>query len=414
MSPLMPLLAECKQNDRDSEMSAHCISARAFAAMLAAWLLAFAAFSGAHAAPADELPHVVVDRASGEVIAQNRAFERWYPASLTKLMSVYVTLRAIEAGEIFPGSPVTMSKAAAQMPPSKTGYAPGTVVRVDTALKLLVIKSANDLSVALAESVAGSVPEFVSRLNAEAARLGMTDTNFVNPNGLHSPRQYTSARDMALLARQMLEEFPQMAPVFGASVLVEGNRREYSYNLLLERYPGADGMKTGFVCASGYNIVASATRDGRQLIAVLLGAFSQTERAEEAARLLEAGFAGGGGARLASFSRQGAPVEAESQRGRICSEQALRSRVDLQPEDMKLDSPLLARRTPGTALEIALGGVDAPPSEARIALLARPKGNVPVPTPRPSNVRLDVDGEPVPPGVTAAASLPVPTPRPLR
>ena len=349
---------------------------------------------------------MVVDRASGQVLLENRAFDRWYPASLTKLMTLYVTLRAIAAGELAAGSPVTMSKNAAAAPPSKTGYAPGTVVRVDTAMTILIVKSANDMAVALAESVAGSVPAFVERMNAEASRLGMTDSRFVNPSGLHNSQQYTSARDMALLARQILDEFPQMVPVFAIPAISEAGKREYSYNLLLERFPGADGMKTGFVCASGYNIVASATRGGRQVLAVVFGADSQTDRAVEAARLLLQGFERQGGPSLMQFARSGEPIAARNQTSRMCSEQARKARIDLQPEDMKIDSALLLPRTPGRIVAISKGGVDAPPAAAVLAASSTIKGRIPVPTPRPDRVRLDVDGEPSAPALRG--SVPVP------
>lgn len=351
-------------------------------------------------------PFMVVDRASGQVLMENRAFDRWYPASLTKLMTLYVTLRAIAAGELAAGSPVTMSKNAAAAPPSKTGYAPGTVVRVDTAMTILIVKSANDMAVALAESVAGSVPAFVERMNAEAARLGMNDSRFVNPSGLHNAQQHVSARDMALLSRQILDEFPQMIPVFAVPALSEGEKREYSYNLLLERFPGADGMKTGFVCASGYNIVASATRGGRQVIAVVFGADSQTDRAVEAARLLLQGFERQGGPALGQFVRSGEPAAPKNQTARMCSEQARKGRIDLQPEDMKIDSALLLPRTPGRAVAISRGGVDAPPAAAVLAASSAIKGRIPVPTPRPDHVRLDVDGEPAAPALRG--SVPVP------
>jgi len=370
---------------RQSTFARRCLAAL-FALCAGLSLLA----AGPAAAQPSKLPWLVVDRASGEVLMANKPFDRWFPASLTKLMTVYVTLRAIAAGEIAAGSPVTMSKNAAAAPPSKTGYEPGTVVRVDTALKILIVKSANDMAVALAESVAGSEAAFVARMNAEAKRLGMTDSNFTNSNGLHSAKQYVSARDMAVLSRQILDEFPSMIPVFAIPAIAEGGKAEYSYNLLLERFAGADGMKTGFVCASGYNIVASATRGGRQVIAVLFGTFSQQERAEEAARLLLAGFERNGVSTLSSLARKGNPVEPKSQRARMCSEEARKSRIDLQPEDMKIESTLLGPRVPGVAVAIARGGADAPPSAALLALREKPEGkpvNVAVPTPNPRKLR---------------------------
>ena len=237
-----------------------------------------------------DIPYVLVDAATNEVLAQNRLHERWHPASLTKLMTAYVTFRAIEFGEITAGSPVTMTSAATKAPPSKMGYKKGTQLRFDMALRILIVKSANDVAVALAESLAGNVEAFVTRMNLEAKRLGLENTQFTNANGLHSKSQYVSARDMVILSSAIWNEFPQYRSIFETPTIQTSKRKYTSYNLLLERFDGTTGMKTGFVCASGYNIVASVERGGRRLVAVILGANSQTERAEVAARLFLKGF----------------------------------------------------------------------------------------------------------------------------
>ncbi|MCB1456117.1 MAG: serine hydrolase [Nitratireductor sp.] len=358
------------------------------------------------------LPSIAIDADNGAVLSSNRAFDRWYPASLTKLMTVYVTMRALRAGEIQPGSPVTMTRQAAAQPPSRMGLPVGTRLRVDTALQILVVKSANDVAVALAESVAGSIPLFVERMNAEANRLGMTDSRFANPNGLHSSDQYSTARDLAVLARQIFTEFPEFSKIFAVPAIRYGEEVDYSYNLLLERFDGADGMKTGFICASGYNMVASATRNGRHVIAVVLGAFSQTDRAIEAARLLLSGFEANGATTVGQFTRNGAPVVPTSQRGTICSKKAYETRYDPGAGDAKIDSPLLGPRRSSTApLEVRTGGVDAPPSEAFLTAALAPKGKIPVPRPRPGS--RDVDGEPISPASTLNA-IPLPVKRPSR
>jgi len=235
-------------------------------------------------------PYIVIDSATGEILAQQKANDRWYPASLTKLMTAYITFRAIKIGEISAGSPVVISAAAQKQPPSKMGYKKGIKLRIDTALKIIIIKSANDVSHALGEAVAGNLKAFVRRMNKEARRLGMNNTKFVNSNGLHNVNQYSSARDMALLSAQILKEFPQYAYMFEAVCIKTPSKTHYSFNLLLERFAGANGMKTGFVCAAGYNLVGSARRRDRTLIAVVMGTSSQTQRAISAAHLLEAGF----------------------------------------------------------------------------------------------------------------------------
>jgi len=313
-------------------------------------------------------------------------------------MTIYVTLRALAAGEISPGSPVTISAKASKEPPSKMGYKPGTQLRFDTALKILVVKSANDVAMAIAESVAGTEAAFVERMNAEAARLGMADSRFANPNGLHDTAQYTTVRDMALLATHILDEFPQYAPYFAIPTIKAGDKVEHSFNLLLERFTGADGMKTGFVCASGYNMVASATRNGRQLIAIVFGTDSQTARAVEAARLLLQGFEKSGGPSIETFVSARPPVPPRSQRATMCSEAALKARYDLMPGDMVINSALLSPRVPGAPVTVSTGGIDAPPSSSAVAAQAPsggkgPKGKIPIPTRRPAYMPAQAAGQ---------------------
>src|SRR5690606_2899860 len=154
-------------------------------------------------------PSLLLDLDTGKVLAHENAFAPWYPASLTKLMTAYVTYRAIAAGEVTMKSPVRISQRAAKEPPSRMGFKPGSVLTVDSAIKILMVKSANDVSAALAESIAGSSSAFVERMNAEARRLGMSGTHFVNPHGLHADAQVTNAHDLAVLAMTLRNEFPQ-------------------------------------------------------------------------------------------------------------------------------------------------------------------------------------------------------------
>ena len=235
-------------------------------------------------------PVLLMDVQSGKVLYHRDANRKWYPASLTKLMTAYVAFRAIKAGEISKDSVLTISPEALAYPPSKMGFPVGTNVTVENALKMVLVKSANDISAALGERLAGSEAAFVRRMNKEARRLGMRATNFVNANGLYKSAQTSSARDMALLTRQILIEFPEHRSLFRIPAIRHGKRVLRSYNKLLETFRGTDGMKTGFVCASGYNIVASATRGGRQLVAVVMGAPTTQIRAETAAYLLSRGF----------------------------------------------------------------------------------------------------------------------------
>ncbi len=241
-------------------------------------------------------PTLVIDVATGRVLHQDRAAEAWYPASLTKLMTAYVAFHAIRSGRVTLDTPVVESALARSQSPSKMGFPIGTQFTLDNALKMLIVKSANDVAVAIAERVGGNVPDFVAEMNRHASRLGMTNTRFINPNGLPGYGQQTSARDLAVLARAIIREFPEHEGIFRIPAIRFGNRVMRSPNALLVRYTGTDGMKTGFICASGFNVVASATRGGRRLIVVVLGAPSGRERAEIAARLLETNFSGAPGA----------------------------------------------------------------------------------------------------------------------
>jgi D-alanyl-D-alanine carboxypeptidase len=236
---------------------------------------------------------LLIDAASGKVLFAENATRPWYPASVTKLMTTYTTLRAIKEGRISFNTLLTVSPEAASQPPTKMGFRPGTRVTVDNALKMMLVKSANDMAVTIAEGVGGSVAGFADMMNANAARLGMTQSHFVNPNGLPANDHYTSARDIGILARALIQEFPQDDFYWHIHSIRYGNRIIHNYNKLLDRYPGADGMKTGFICASGYNLVGSATRNGHRLIAIVFGAYSGKARTQEVAELLERGFESG-------------------------------------------------------------------------------------------------------------------------
>jgi D-alanyl-D-alanine carboxypeptidase len=240
----------------------------------------------------DKSPYIVVDVESGMVIADRQADQLWYPASLTKLMTAYIAFREMAAGRVTPATRVVETKTAAAQYPVKMGFQVGTRMTLDAALKMMIVPSANDIAVAIAEAVGGNLAAFVDTMNAEAVRIGMTRTHFANPNGLPDAAHVSTARDIAILARQIWTEFPQHRSLFAIQSITSGGSVFRSPNLpLLERYRGAEGMKTGFTCDAGYNLAATATRDGRTLVAVVLGRTSSLDRAELAARLLNDGFA---------------------------------------------------------------------------------------------------------------------------
>jgi D-alanyl-D-alanine carboxypeptidase len=258
------------------------VFAAALSPICAAALPSTAAYAGAA---------ILVEAESGKVLRADNATYPWYPASVTKLMTLYVTLQAIKQHRITQDTLFTVSHNAFVQSPTKMGYAVGTQVTVDNAIKMMMVKSANDMAVLLAEGVDGSIENFADDMTKTAHRLGMTESNFVNPNGLPADGQITSARDLAILARALIHDFPEYESYWHIPAIKFGGRVVRNYNTLLGRYPGADGMKTGFICASGFNLVATATRGGRQLIAVVLGAPSSAARAVKAAELLEGGFA---------------------------------------------------------------------------------------------------------------------------
>ena len=277
------------------------------------------ALSGAMLRSASATPSILVDAASGEVLDQQEATRSWFPASTAKLMTVYAALDAVSAGRITLNTPMVVSPRALSMAPSKMGFSAGTQVTLENALKMLMVKSANDIAVTIAEGVGGSVENFANEMNAAAARIGMRESRFTNPNGLPDPRQVSSARDLALLARALLQRFPEHADLFDIGALRFGNIILPTHNGLLGRYPGADGMKTGFTCAAGFNVVATATRGGRRMIAVVLGAPSATARTMKAAALFNRGFAGHtvSTGQLASLSTSGVS-EAPDQHEGVC------------------------------------------------------------------------------------------------
>lgn len=249
--------------------------------------MAFAQASSAVAGPS-----VLFDPATGEVLSHDRAGEPWYPASLTKLMTAYVIFKKLRAGTLKLDQDVIVSPLAAAQEPSKIGVPAGKTIKLDLAMQSMLVYSANDMAFALAENAGGgNVTSFVQEMNATALKLGLSATHFVNPNGLFDPRQLSSARDLAVLSGVIIAEFPEYQRYFSQAYVPIGKRRLANRNSLLRSMKTADGMKTGFVCNSGFNLVASSTQNGRRLVAVVLGAKSSAARAIAAGDMLTSGFA---------------------------------------------------------------------------------------------------------------------------
>jgi D-alanyl-D-alanine carboxypeptidase len=239
------------------------------------------------------LPQLLIDMRTNEVLYENEAGIPWHPASLTKLMTALIAFEAIETGQATLSTPVITSANALSVPPSKLGLPEGTAITLEDALYVLIVKSANDIAVAIGETIAGSEPAFVDMMNARAAIMGLSGTHFVNPHGLHDPAQVTTARDIAMIALTIRARFPQYDALFSTRTVAFGDSRSHANNELLTSFAGTDGMKTGYICASGLNIIATVTRGGRQLMAVTFGANSSRERGEMTAQMLFSGFAGG-------------------------------------------------------------------------------------------------------------------------
>ena len=244
------------------------------------------------AQPADNARYaaIVVDAESGEVLFARHADSRRYPASITKVMTLYLAFEALAEGRIKLDDVITVSPRAASQPPSKLGLAAGQTITVDDAMRATAVRSANDMAMALAEHIGGSQDRFAAQMTLKARELGMTQTRYVNPNGLPDARQLTSARDLAILARAVMRDYPQYYRYFGLHDWAYNGRDYRNTNGLLRGGDGYDGMKTGYTNASGYNLAASAVRDGRRLITIVLGGRSTASRNAHVAALMDTGF----------------------------------------------------------------------------------------------------------------------------
>ena len=242
--------------------------------------------------PALANPLLLVDRDTLQVLYAKDAGQPWHPASLTKLMTAYVAFEEIAKGTVTLQTPVTLSKYALSQAPSRSGLKVDTSVSLEDALYILIVKSANDMAVAIAETIGGNEASFVAKMNDVARRMGLTATNFVNANGLHDDRQVTTARDLAILSLYIEQSFPQYMQMFRTSVVRINGMKLESQNELLKSFAGSIGMKTGYVCASGLNVVVDVDRNGRRLMAVVLGGSSGRDRNERAAELLLKGLSG--------------------------------------------------------------------------------------------------------------------------
>lgn len=329
-----------------------------------------------------QTPALVVDVATGRVLHDEAGGQPWFPASTTKLMTALLAFEALESGKVTMQTPVVLSKNALNQSFLVTNLKLGATMTLEDALYAAIAASANEIAVAIGETISGSEAAFVASMNDAAARLGMTATTFRNPSGLFDRKHQSTARDLALLGMEIAARYPQYERFFETGRVIVGGKQIDSNNVLLTRYPGTLGMKTGFVCSAGRNIVALAEHEGRRVMVVLLGATTERERNERAAKFFTEAFAG-------DLDTAGEPVsalrndldgKAPDMRKRLCtndgaSYEAERERLfpwglPGQPSYLQPPGPLETRviETWMTALVSKSDKVS----------------NVPIPTPRPT------------------------------
>lgn len=329
---------------------------------VAALLLGLAVATVARIPPAAAaISALVVEQGSGRTISAVNADAPRYPASLTKMMTLYLLFDALDRGTVRMGTPLTVSRYAASRPPSKLGLLPGRTIRVREAILALATKSANDVAVVVAEGLAGSEPAFARRMTAKARALGMRRTTFRNASGLHHPQQRTTVRDMALLGRALLRDHPQYYGVFATRTFRWSGARYANHNRLMGAYRGMDGIKTGYTQPAGYNLVASASRSGRRLVGVVMGSRSAAVRNGLMASLLDQGFRTApntlaDGAKVMSRSKGGKQMAARPARTMKAKRTkagkqvvASRSKPTVQAKRRTADKQVLANRSRQTA-----------------------------------------------------------------
>jgi D-alanyl-D-alanine carboxypeptidase len=233
---------------------------------------------------------VVVDAKTGDVLYAKRADSPRYPASITKVMTLYLTFEALAAGKLQLDDKLVFSPHAAAQAPTKLGIGAGGTITVSEAIQAMTTLSANDAAVAMAEKLGGSESRFAALMTLRAQELGMQNTHFANANGLPDSRQITTARDIAILSRAVMRDYPQYYSYFGQRSFTFRGRYIANHNHLLNGVPGVDGLKTGFTSASGFNIAVSGVRDNRRLIVVVMGGPSTASRDQNAEDLLLTGF----------------------------------------------------------------------------------------------------------------------------
>ncbi|RWF29337.1 D-alanyl-D-alanine carboxypeptidase [Mesorhizobium sp.] len=335
---------------------------------------------------------IVIDAKTGKVLYSSDANGRRYPASLTKMMTLYLTFEALAKGRISKNTPVPFSAHAAAEPPTKLGVKPGGSVSVDTAILSMVTKSANDSATALGELIGGNEANFARMMTAKARQLGMNGTVFRNANGLPDPGQFTTAHDMAMLGIALREHFPQYYGYFSQRSFLYGRQRINGHNRLLGRIKGVDGIKTGYTRASGYNLVSSVNDGDRKLVAVVMGGASGRSRDNQMAGLINAYMPRAstrGGSALVAKAGGGNPISAlakvflpkhdaptPDEKPAVEDEATVASADDSAPV-VEETAPVVEETTPVVQIKkvktVAVAAVAAAPAPQAVAAYAEPE-----------------------------------------
>lgn len=299
-----------------------------------------------HAAPpapyVEKYAAIVLEANSGRVLYERMSTELRYPASLTKMMTLYLLFEQLQKGSVSLSTPLTASPYACSQEPTRLGLKPGEQVTVEDAIKALIVRSANDVAVMVAEQLGGSEYAFASRMTQKARELGMANTTFANASGLPDTSQRSTAWDLALLSRRLVTDFPQFYPYFRAQSFYWGGRSFEGHNNLMKFFDGADGLKTGYTRISGFNLASSATRKGTRLIAVVMGGRSARDRDIQSAELLETEFTKLGLGRPAPVIMAMSPLVLDDEEAAAAEQTASQFRPDASaPAVMPVAAPVV-------------------------------------------------------------------------
>ena len=303
----------------------------------------------AEAKPNYKYASIVVDADSNQVLSERYADKKLHPASLTKMMTLYLVFDALKRGEWSLKTRLYVSQNAQNQVPSKLGVRKGERITVEDAIKALVVKSANDVAVVVAENYAGSESVFATEMTRVARQLGMSRTTFKNASGLHHRYQISTARDMAVLGLALIEDYPDYYDYFGLTSFSYKGQRYRGHNALMKSYPGMDGLKTGYIRASGFNLVSSAKRNGKRLVGVVFGGKKSRSRNRHMAALLDQGFRVVGSGTYMAQNKVGTPPVPSQKPVQALTIAALDTNIDIGADAVPVEEVLIEVLEEGSA-----------------------------------------------------------------